>query len=465
MTTLQFDLIIDSVMNSPIKPCFQCTIPLEKKSNICKCLQYDINHTWLTLKRHLQCNYLNLNCIAKAGYAKVYQCKLTNKYSIEYLGNSHVLKRSCLDINGALFFDFIKEFLILNKIKHNNVVYAHTIRSTYSHVEYTMDKANFPLQVISISKEERIEKALNIVHQLAMGVFELHTQARVIHMDIRPSNILVYVNGRICIADLGLCIPLENDSEIFGYETFCQSSQGMFRAPECPRNDQSWKPSIASDIWSVGAILLWLIHSGPCYETQWNTKMIDEYLGQCLDKMMKPYEISNYEKCEEAKTLIRGLCSSDCELRIKVFQKWIQKDYTKRIEEPWITHLLHLKTVCTCASSYIKQEIKIRLNTKFHTLKFEQEVEAWYYALFGARKHDEIENNLILSSNMKNKMTMMINIHSSIRCVMCYYDINIESDNEWCNKTCTLIRNECTPIISCATIKNSLFRINNDANE
>lgn len=92
-----------------------------------------------------------------------------------------------------------------------------------------------------------------------------------VHNDLKPSNIMIRTDGSVALLDFALSTPI-------GGEPNALSRQGMrggthrFLAPEL-RTGGSGTPSIATDIYSLGATLVWLLHdpavvSGKRFEVQ-----------------------------------------------------------------------------------------------------------------------------------------------------------------------------------------------------
>lgn len=122
---------------------------------------------------------------------------------------------------------------------------------------------DFPLALCDLSAMTRNESehgccaALNtpdkvrlVVEHTLKGLDFLHENARILHNDIKPANMLMYADGRVCLADFGMAlhIPLhgaELDTSRIGTITY--------QAPEVYLNDLS--PATKPDIFSLGASL------------------------------------------------------------------------------------------------------------------------------------------------------------------------------------------------------------------
>lgn len=105
-----------------------------------------------------------------------------------------------------------------------------------------------------------------ISFQVVKALHYLHSELRVIHRDVKPSNILVSRDGRIKMCDFGISGYLQ-DSVAKTVDAGCKP----YMAPE--RIDIKGDPSnydVRSDVWSLGISLVELGTANFPYET-WGT--------------------------------------------------------------------------------------------------------------------------------------------------------------------------------------------------
>jgi len=391
-----------------------------------------------------------------------------------------VLKRSDLEIGQ--FFDFLREFIVLEWMRSEHVVRAYTFQTTATHFEYTMDCAPLVLELVSIPASTRMQTALHYGKQIALGVFELHSRARVLHMDVRPTNILVFSPNCAKVADLTLTAPLR-PNELHAHPTTCESSRGAFRAPECPRHDDTsnntntnnesesslyemWSPSVASDIWSVGMIIFWIASSRAIpSQMQWNSEVTAEQIARLpflLDKQSALYESVSH--------LIRGLCSTCPSERIKCMEQFIEKEYEPSTQRTWIQNIFGAQDstnekvelderLCHNEALFEKHCALICENTQIECKSVMEECVAWYNELFGHRRHECVENEAILTSEQKGRLQFIINVHSSVRCVMSYRDPCPASNEGACKTLQSCLNREQCGRWSISSVRESLFRI------
>ncbi|BGP24123.1 Protein kinase of the Mitotic Exit Network [Rhodotorula toruloides] len=191
--------------------------------------------------------------------------------------------------------DIMSEIDLLKNLHHPNIVqyrgYARTSTSLYIVLEYC---ENGSLSAI-IKKFGRIPESLVGLYtlQVLQGLQYLHDQG-VIHRDIKGSNILATKEGSIKLADFGVATRVGGpiDSAVVG--------SPYWMAPEVV--DQTGATP-ASDIWSLGALVVELITGRPPYHfldpmpalfrivnddcpplPEGASAVVRDFLGQCFQK-------------------------------------------------------------------------------------------------------------------------------------------------------------------------------------
>ncbi|KAG4306526.1 hypothetical protein PORY_000514 [Pneumocystis oryctolagi] len=114
---------------------------------------------------------------------------------------------------------------------------------------------NICMEYMDCGSLDRISKygaiQVNILGKIAVAVVEgltyLYNVHRIIHRDVKPSNILVNSHGQIKLCDFGVSGKLINSTA----DTFVGTSTYM-----SPERIQGAKYSVKSDVWSLGMTLL-----------------------------------------------------------------------------------------------------------------------------------------------------------------------------------------------------------------
>ncbi|WP_147307587.1 serine/threonine-protein kinase [Wenzhouxiangella sediminis] len=96
-------------------------------------------------------------------------------------------------------------------------------------------------------------RRLDLFEQMASAASHAH-QRRVVHGDLKPSNVRVNDEGAVRLVDFGIARLLE-EGEASG-ESPLRALTPEFAAPELRAGES---PSTQSDVWSLGAMLYWLL--------------------------------------------------------------------------------------------------------------------------------------------------------------------------------------------------------------
>lgn len=125
----------------------------------------------------------------------------------------------------------------------------------------------------------------SLLRDIALGLHYLHSKT-IVHGDLSGANVLIYGNGRACLADFGLSTII---LEFNGTSYFTESIRGsirwaaaeLFEAPEDNEDDEDASVSLGveCDIYSFGSIMLQVL---TCKVPYYNLKKDDLVLGQVI---------------------------------------------------------------------------------------------------------------------------------------------------------------------------------------
>ena len=189
--------------------------------------------------------YPRQQLLGKGAMGEVYAA---HHESGEQVAVKHVRKTLAMD--RAVVERFANESRMLERVMHHNVVRV-VEHGTDSDGQQQLVMSFVPgvtlRQVIDTEGPLRIERAFAIAAQILTGLSAIH-DAKVVHADIKSSNVLVGEQDRVTIIDFGLARTLSR--ELPPDDTLAGTP--AFMAPELITGAA---PSVAADIYALGAIL------------------------------------------------------------------------------------------------------------------------------------------------------------------------------------------------------------------
>jgi CRP-like cAMP-binding protein len=149
-------------------------------------------------------------CIGRGGMGVVYQCHPdadpTRPLALKMLRHRFVHEPTVVEL-------FQRESSVLQRLDHPNVIKVYDSFVDVSTRFLVLELCNGIDLREALSRHGRLNEATvrAIAGQIAAGLLYAHSQ-HVIHMDIKPENILLDRTGRAAIADFGLCQSGVDDS-------------------------------------------------------------------------------------------------------------------------------------------------------------------------------------------------------------------------------------------------------------
>lgn len=147
---------------------------------------------------------------------------------------------------------FVKEARVMAKWKHENIVQifsADDEGELYYYVMEYVEGQDLSFIMSSYAKDGElmpIADVIRIGRAIANALDYAHEQ-KIIHRDVKPSNVLVAVDGRVMLSDFGLALDMSDGSEgeVFGTAHYISPEQAQHSSDAVPQ----------SDLYSFGVIL------------------------------------------------------------------------------------------------------------------------------------------------------------------------------------------------------------------
>lgn len=179
----------------------------------------------------------------------------------------------------------IQEMDILNKLSSNCKLYflcydGYTYDDLFIYLitNYIPDSINLS-EYLRYNPNITILMKLFIIKQIVEGFFELHKN-EVVHMDIKPDNILITSKLKIKIIDFGFSCINKNK---FCYQKRKGSANHI--SPDVLNdNIVNFKIAKASDIWSIGILIYYIIND----VYPWNKDLTRNQLLGIIKNLKKP---------------------------------------------------------------------------------------------------------------------------------------------------------------------------------
>jgi len=146
---------------------------------------------------------------------------------------------------------FVREARTAARLSHPNIIAVHEVGCFEGRYFIAMEFV--PGKTLDAIKPP-LRRAVELMRDAALGLQAAH-DAGVIHRDIKPQNLMVRADGRVCVMDFGLARASQGDSRLTQTGTIVGTPS--FMSPEQAAASKSIDPR--SDIYSLGATLYQLV--------------------------------------------------------------------------------------------------------------------------------------------------------------------------------------------------------------
>lgn len=199
--------------------------------------------------------------IGKGGMGVVYRGR---HYTLDLDVAVKCLKPSLVDEDEEFVKRFEREARLAASIAHQNVVRVMDVQQKNGLHYLVMEFVRGETAAERVARKGRLseKEALAILLGTTAGLAEAH-QRGIVHRDIKPENIMISLEGRVKLADLGLARSI---GSVDG-RSVSISASGVMGTPQYMPPEQ-WEEAAdvtpAADIWALGATFYYLVtgHAG-----------------------------------------------------------------------------------------------------------------------------------------------------------------------------------------------------------
>ncbi len=255
--------------------------------------------------------YSNPEFIGEGGFAYVFKA-VSNEYK------RLVAIKIPKEMNEKTGELFLKEISIWNFLNHRNIIKlykANIYPCPYLEIEYVNGNS-----LENIKKPIGLEKASKLINDLLEGLKEAHSK-NIYHLDLKPDNILLTLNGEPKITDWGLSKIAKHSkySAVTGQTI-------MYSAPELISPEDFGKADCRTDIFQIGTIFYELVTGKNPFDGDTQSQIITNIL---MKTPKKPSEINPDTK--ELEGIIMKCIEKKKENRYQNVSE-LQKDLTEYLK-------------------------------------------------------------------------------------------------------------------------------------
>lgn len=248
--------------------------------------------------------YQVIESLGAGGFAEVYHCQDTK------IGRTVAVK-VFTDTKGEL-----AEAMVAGRLDHQHVVDVYSANVLPDQTPYIVFKyiagetLEAHLEKATYRRMTLNEQTLSIIRQIASAIDHAHGR-KIIHRDVKPSNIIVGEDGHAYLTDFGLGEikqAADQDGRSARSTTLLQSRMGgtiPYMAPEQIKGDVTG--SNATDLYSFGVVVYEMLTGQLPYHKGRETQIILQIASE--DAMPLPPQIANPELPEGVEAVLLRMIS------------------------------------------------------------------------------------------------------------------------------------------------------------
>ena len=198
--------------------------------------------------RTLAGRYRILTLLGQGGMGQVYRAddlKLDQAVALKFLSPRRAQDAQWLEC-------YRREVRLARRVAHPNVTRVYDIVEADGEVFISMEYVDGEDLASLLRRIGRVsgEKSLEVARQLCLGLGAVHAEG-VLHRDLKPANVMIDGRGKVRITDFGIASLVAHDGG-----DHPMAGTPAYLAPEIY---QGGKPSIRSDLYSLGVVLYELV--------------------------------------------------------------------------------------------------------------------------------------------------------------------------------------------------------------
>jgi serine/threonine-protein kinase len=246
-------------------------------------------------------------------------------YAALHLRLDRIVALKVLDPKYAMDHEFIKQFYMEAKtaatLNHPNIVQAYDVGESSGYHYFSMEYVEGVTVKQLLEQRKAIEEpeAFDIILQIVSALH--HSELNhMVHLDVKPSNIMITHNGVAKLCDLGLSKKTDSTSE--KEDALVMGSPFYISPEQIERNPQL---DSRADIYSLGATLFHMLTGRPPFQGKNTQEIFLKHLthrvpdaneiveglspgiGPLLKKMMQKEKEERYSNMEELWAAMRKL--------------------------------------------------------------------------------------------------------------------------------------------------------------
>jgi serine/threonine protein kinase/predicted Zn-dependent protease len=174
---------------------------------------------------------------------------------------------------------FKKETLLARSISHENVIRIHDIgvKDNINYISMDYIKGQNLKEFIRVSGALAVNTAINITKQICEALDAAHRKG-VIHLDLKPQNIMVDNNGNVYTMDFGLARSVASPATSLTKKIM---GTPAYMSPEQAKAEET---DHRSDVYSIGIIMYEMFTGTLPFEAETR----DEYIQKHIEEKPKP---------------------------------------------------------------------------------------------------------------------------------------------------------------------------------